>query len=133
MANKGFTGITEASQVPTRIWANLKAQVSWVDSVSGEKISTFGLTEHVGESSALVNIDLLPAVGSVVELRLFDDKKTIVETTTEVIRVERDPGKPLVALSVVSNFATWKQKAMDAAQAWVTRNWKINYKEEYAN
>ncbi len=133
MANRAFTRITEASQLPTRVWANLKAQVSWVDSASGEKISTFGLTEHVGESSALVNIDFLPAVGSVVELRLFDDKKTIVETTTEVIRVERDPGKPLVALSVLSNFENWKQKAMDAAQDWVTRNWQINYKEEYAN
>ena len=132
MANAAYTAITETSQLPKRIWANLKAQVSWVDSTSGERISTFGVTEHVGESSALVNIDMLPSVGSCVEIRLIDNGKTIVRTTTEVIRIERDPGKPLVALSVVRNFKNWKEKAMDAAQEWVTRNWQINYKEEFA-
>ncbi len=133
MANRAYTTITETTQLPKRIFAKLKAQVSWVDSSSGEKISAFGVTEHVGEASALVNIDLLPTVGSNVEIRLFFENKTIVTTTTEVIRIERDPGKPLVALTVLRNFKNWKEKAMDAAQAWVTRNWQINYQEDYVS
>ena len=133
MANRAYTAITETSQLPKRILAKLKAQISWVDSTSGEKISAFGVTEHIGETSALVNIDLLPKVGSNVEIRLFDGNKTIVEATTRVIRIERDPGKPLVALTVLRNFNNWKEKAMDAAQAWVIRNWKINYQEDFVN
>ncbi|MEZ5346495.1 MAG: hypothetical protein R2681_13175 [Pyrinomonadaceae bacterium] len=133
MANTAYTTVSSASQLPKRIMANLKAQVSWKDSTSGETISVTGTTEHVGETGALVNIEVLPLVGSSVHLRLFDEGKTIIETDTEVIRILRDPGKPMVALSVADNIKQWRDKAMNAAQDWVTRNWRLNYGEEWAN
>jgi hypothetical protein len=113
--------------------ANLQVQVSWIDKVTGKKVLVEGLTENVGESSALVNIETLPPVGTEVNLRVIDEEKTIIEVPSEVIRVERDPSKPLAALNVVVNIKTWKQKVMTAAQEWVRRQWQLNYEEEWAN
>lgn len=116
-----------------RIMANLRVQVSWRDKVTGKKVLVEGQTENIGENSALVNIDTLPPVGSAVSLRVIDEEKTIIEVPTQVIRVERDPSKPLAALSVAMNLKTWKEKAMTAAQDWVIRQWRLNYEEEWAN
>ncbi len=117
---------------PKRVLANLQAQLSWKDLRSGETISISGVTENVGEAGALVKVDVLPLVGSDVKLRLFDGDKKVIETFMKVIRVERDPGKPLVALSVVNNLRKWQKRAISAAQIWVRRNWKLNYEEEWA-
>ena len=134
MANLSFNNaVVGKSPLHQRILANLPVQASWVDEASGETISVMGLTENIGESSALVNLERLPSVGSRVKLRLIDEEKTIIEIPTEVIRVERDPGKPLAALSVVDNLKKWKEKALTAAQEWVTRNWQLNYEEEWVN
>jgi hypothetical protein len=112
--------------------ANLPVRATWVDE-SGETVSIDGMTENLGETSALVNLEVLPPVGSEVKLRLFDDDKTIIEVPTQVIRVERDPSKPLAALSVLENLKSWRQKALTAAQNWVTRHWQMNYEEEWVN
>lgn len=133
MANLSYSTFARRAPVHQRILANLPVQASWIDEVSGETISVIGLTENIGENSALVNLETLPAVGSRVNLRVFDEEKTIIEIPTEVIRVERDPSKPLAALSVVDNLKKWKQKAMTAAEEWVTRNWQLNYEEEWVN
>ena len=133
MSNLSYSTFARRTPLHERILANLSVQVSWVDEQSGETISVKGLTENVGENSALVNLETLPTVGSRVNLRLYDDEKTIVECPTEVIRVERDPSKPLAALSIVDNLKKWKQNAMTAAQEWVTRNWQLNYEEEWVN
>ena len=119
--------------VQQRISANMPVQASWVDEASGEMVSVSGVTEHVGETSLLVNLEFLPSVGSTVTLRLLDEDKTIVEAGTEVIRIERDPSKPLAALNVIENGKQWKAKSISAAQSWVTRNWKLNYEEEWVN
>ena len=119
-----------------RILANMPVRASWVDSESGEKIVVDGLTENVGENSTLVNLDVLPPVGSEVKLRILEDedsRQSIIEVQTEVIRVERDPSKPLAALSVVQNLKKWKQVALTAAENWVTRHWQLNYEEEWVN
>lgn len=116
-----------------RIMANLTVQASWIDAVSGDIISINGFTENVGEASALVNLEVLPPVGSEVKLRIFDEEKTIIEVPAHVIRVERDPSKPLAALSITDNLKKWKQSALTAAQNWVTRNWQLNYEEEWVN
>jgi hypothetical protein len=92
-----------------------------------------GTTENIGETSALVNLTTLPPVGSEVSLRIIDDEKTIIEVPTSVIRVERDPSKPLAALTVVENLKNWKSTVMTAAQEWVTRQWRLNYEEEWVN
>ena len=116
-----------------RIIASMPVQASWIDEASGETISVEGLTENVGETSTLVNLDTLPPVGSEVRLRIMGEKKPIIEVSTRVIRVERDPGKPMAALTILENLKKWKHTAMTAAQAWVTRHWQLNYEEEWVN
>ena len=116
-----------------RILANMPVEASWIDEESGKRIKVEGTTENLGESSALVNLEVLPPVGSEVRLRIMGDDKPIIEVATEVIRVERDPSKPLAALTILQNLKKWKTTAMEAAQAWVTRHWQLNYEEEWVN
>ncbi len=133
MSRLAYTSVENKTPSHHRIMANLTVQASWVDAESGNTISINGFTENLGEATALVNLEVLPPVGSEVKLRVFDDEKIIVEVPTQVIRVERDPSKPLAALSVLDNLKKWKQNALSAAQAWVTRNWQLNYEEEWVN
>ena len=116
-----------------RILANMPVVASWIDGESGETINVEGLTENVGESSTLVNLDVLPPVGSEVKLTILEEDKPVIAVSTQVIRVERDPSKPLAALSVLENVKKWKQNAMGAAERWATRHWQLNYEEEWVN
>ncbi|HUF03260.1 MAG TPA: hypothetical protein VMM38_03715 [Aridibacter sp.] len=127
MGQLAYTGVSEALPLHKRIQARLQAQVSWVDEDSNERVSILGHTENVGESNALVNINVLPKVGSSVKLRLFDEDKHIIEIPATVIRVERDPSKPQAALAIVKNINKWKNKVLAAAQDWVTRDLRLNY------
>jgi hypothetical protein len=131
MAHFGYTENIKRPSLHQRIMANLRVQVSWIDKVTGKTVLVEGLTENVGETSALVNLETLPPVGSEVSLRVIDEEKTLIEVPTEVIRVERDPSKPLAALSIAQNLKNWKQNVMTAAQEWVTRQWRLNYEEEW--
>jgi hypothetical protein len=133
MSHLDYSESSYRSPVLGRILANMPVRASWIDSDSGEKIVVEGLTENVGENSTLVNLDVLPPVGSEVKLRLLEEDKAIIEVQTEVIRVERDPSKPLAALSVVQNLKKWKQVALTAAENWVHRHWQLNYEEEWIN
>ncbi len=116
-----------------RIIASLPVRATWIDSETGETISIDGTTENVGENGALVNLEVLPPVGSAVTLKILDDEKSIIEVSTQVIRVERDPSKPLAALSILENLKKWKLIAMTAAEKWVIRHWHLNYDEEWVN
>ena len=116
-----------------RILANMPVRASWIDSESGKRIKVEGLTENVGENSTLINLEVLPPVGCEVKLQILAEDKPIIEVSTQVIRVERDPSKPLAALSVLQNLKKWKQTALTAAQEWVTRHWQLNYEEEWVN
>lgn len=131
MAHFGYTEPVKRAPLHQRIMANLRVQVSWIDKVTGKKVLVEGHTENVGENSALVNLETLPPVGSEVNLVVIDEEKTLIEVPTEVIRVERDPSKPLAALSIAENLKHWKQDVMTAAQEWVTRQWRLNYEEEW--
>jgi hypothetical protein len=111
----------------------MPVRASWIDSESGKRIKVEGLTENVGENSTLVNLEVLPPVGCEVKLQILAEDKPIIEVSTQVIRVERDPSKPLAALSVLQNLKKWKQTALTAAQEWVTRHWQLNYEEEWVN
>ena len=133
MAHLDYSASSYRAPMHGRILANMPVRASWVDSESGEKIEVEGQTENVGENSTLVNLDVLPPVGSEVKLRILENEKPIIEVSTEVIRVERDPSKPLAALSVVQNLKKWKQVAITAAENWVTRHWQLNYEEEWVN
>ena len=133
MSRLAYSSVENKAHLHQRIMASLPVQASWVDQASGKTVTVEGLTENLGETSALVNLDTLPPVGSDVTLRVFDEEKTVIEVPTQVIRVERDPSKPLAALAVMENVKTWKQKALTAAQNWVTRHWQLNYEEEWVN
>lgn len=133
MADVEYATSSYKTPLHHRIIASMPVKASWVDAESGETISVEGLTENVGESSALVNLETLPPVGSEVRLKIMEENKTIVDVMTQVIRVERDPSKPMAALSVLENMKKWKNTAMAAAQKWVTRHWQLNYEEEWVN
>lgn len=115
-----------------RIIASMPVKASWVDE-SGETVNVEGITENVGETSTLVNLETLPPVGSEVRLRILEENKTIIDVQTQVIRVERDPSKPMAALTIMDNMKKWKNTVMAAAQRWVTRHWQLNYEEEWVN
>lgn len=133
MAHVDYSAESFKSPLHHRILANMPVQASWVDAESGERIQVDGLTENLGETSALVNLEILPPVGSEVKLRILDEDKAIIEVSTQVIRVERDPSKPLAALSILQNLKKWKHTALTAAQEWVQRHWQLNYEEEWVN
>ena len=116
-----------------RILANMPVKASWVDEESGKRISVEGVTENVGETSTLVNLEQLPPVGSEVKLKILEEDKPIIEVSAQVIRVERDPSKPLAALTISENLKKWKHVAMEAAEKWVIRHWQLNYEEEWVN
>lgn len=133
MAHIDYATSSYKTPLHHRILANMPVQASWVDEQTGRRIKVDGVTENLGETSALVNLEILPPVGSEVKLKILGEEKPIIEVSAEVIRVERDPSKPLAALSILQNLKKWKTTAMEAAQAWVTRHWQLNYEEEWVN
>ena len=133
MSQLDYSAITYKTPLHKRIIASLPVQASWIDAESGETINVAGMTENVGETSTLVNLEVLPPVGCEVTLRILEEDKAIIEVSTQVIRVERDPSKPLAALTISENLKKWKGTAMSAAQRWVTRHWQLNYEEEWVN
>ncbi|MEP6850879.1 MAG: hypothetical protein ABI999_18620 [Acidobacteriota bacterium] len=133
MAHVDYSESSYKSPLHHRILANMPVQASWTDSESGKTVRVDGMTENLGENSALVNLETLPPVGSHVKLRIMEEDKPIIEVATRVIRVERDPSKPLAALTVLENIKKWKLTALTAAQKWVTRHWQLNYEEEWVN
>lgn len=127
MRQLSYPEFNENVPLHKRIQARLQAQLSWVDEDTEEKVSVRGITENVGESNALINVNVLPKVGSDVKLRLFDENKPLIEVAAKVIRVERDPSKPQAALSVAKNIKKWKDEVLAAAQDWVSRDLRLNY------
>src|SRR5688572_8599585 len=132
MAQVEYATSSYKSPLHHRIIASMPVKASWVDE-TGETVNVEGMTENVGETSALVNLDTLPPVGSEVRLRILEENRTIIDVQTQVIRVERDPSKPMAALTILEGLKKWKNTAMSAAQRWVTRHWQLNYEEEWVN
>ncbi len=133
MSRLAYSSVENKGHLQHRITASLMVQASWVDAETENITFVEGVTENLGENSALVNLNILPPVGSEVKLRVYSEEETIIEVLTAVIRVERDPSKPLAALSIMDNLEEWKTDALTAAQNWVTRNWELNYEEEWIN
>lgn len=133
MSHLGNSTVASKSHLQQRIMASLTVQASWVDLETGKTVLVDGMTENLGENSVLVNLEILPPVGSAVQLRVFDEENTIIEVPTHVIRVQRDPSKMLASLSIMDNLKKWQQDALSAAQNWVARHWQLNYEEEWVN
>lgn len=132
MAHVEYTSSSFRTPLHHRIIASMPVKASWVDE-TGETVNVEGMTENVGETSTLVNLETLPPVGSEVRLRILEENKTIIDVLTQVIRVERDPSKPMAALTIMDNMKKWKNTVLAAAQRWVTRHWQLNYEEEWVN
>lgn len=130
-----LTGSASAARpvVSPRILAQMQVTATWKNKETGETISVNGVTENIGETSALVNLTNLPPVGSEISLRIMDEGETVLEVPVEVIRVERDPGKPMAAFSVTDSIKEWREKVVTAAQEWVNRHWRVDYEEEWVN
>jgi hypothetical protein len=79
-----------------------------------------------------VNFRVLPPVGSEISLLVMDEKKKLIQVLAEVIRVERDPMKPLAALTVMQNIKKWRSTALKAARDWVAKRF-LEYEEEWVN
>ena len=116
-----------------RIMATLQVQASWKNESNGNTIFVSGMTENLGETSLLVNLEILPSVGSEIKLCIYNEDKFIIEILTRVIRVERDPGKPLAALTILGDHKKWRQIALPAAEDWLVKHMQNNYEDDWLN
>lgn len=116
-----------------RVLVQMPVSATWTIKETGETVSVNGMTENVGTSSVLVNFDNLPPVGGEVHLRMMDDMDTmLLETEARVIRVERDPGKPLAALNVTDRVDEWQERVFTAAQEVAARTYASD-EDEWIN
>lgn len=122
--------VLDTAHPSQRVLAKFAAKVTWIDGTLGESISTTGFTESLGEKSVLINLEMLPPVGVDVMLTLQDGKKEIISIRARVIRVERNIAKPKISLGIEGNRELWVDIALPAAQAWVTKDIKVNYTDD---
>ncbi len=116
----------------SRVLVQMPVQATWTDDKNGEQISVSGMTENVGTSSALVNFDNLPPVGGAIHLKMLDEDATLIEVAARVIRVERDPSKPLAALNVLDHVEEWQERVFTTAQEVAARTY-ANDEDEWIN
>ena len=100
--------LTTEQRTGPRYLVNLAVRAEWDDEGSGEHIVTEGETENVGPAGALVHLQLLPDVGSRVQLIILDAQGLELQTVTEVLRLERNPAQPLAALQLIDATDEWR-------------------------
>jgi len=89
-------------------------RVTWKDDNGPQ--SEEGLTENVGSAGTLIYLARkLPNVGTKVEVTVLENPADPVTVTAEVIRLERNPAHPQVALNLVEGMRAWKKKVFDLA------------------
>ena len=90
-------------------------RVEWKDE-KGQKISEEGLTENISPQGTLIYLPrLLPAVGSKVSLTITENTSDEVTVKAEVLRLERNPSHPQVALHLTDSLRLWKKKVWEVA------------------
>jgi hypothetical protein len=93
-------------------------RVQWKE--AGKEIVQEGLTENVGPHGTLIYLPrTLPQVGGKVSLTVTENPDDEVSVTAEVIRLERNPAHPQVALNLLDNLREWKKKVWEVAAATV--------------
>jgi len=115
-----------------RIKVNLEVRVSW-EEAPRQVISFRGVTESLAKTNVLVCLEVLPKVGNDVNISLIDNGRTVVETTARVIRVVRDPSKPLAALEIEDDLEKWENLALPIAVNWLEEDKKLNCEDDWAN
>ena len=89
-------------------------RVTWKDDNGPQ--SEEGLTENVGTAGTLIYLARkLPNVGTKVEVTVLENPADPVIVTAEVIRLERNPAHPQVALNLLEGVRAWKKKVYDLA------------------
>jgi hypothetical protein len=92
-------------------------RVRWKES-GGKEVVQEGLTENVGPYGTLIYLPrALPQVGGKVSLTVTENPDDEVSVTAEVIRLERNPAHPQVALNLIDNLREWKKKVWEVAGA----------------
>jgi hypothetical protein len=129
-----MTGAAVASRrvLTPRVLVQMPVQATWKDTNTGQTVLVDGMTENVGTGSVLVNFDNLPPVGGEVHLKVMGEEATLLEVETEVIRVERDPSKPLAALNVLDHVNEWQERVWTTAQEVAARTYASD-EDEWIN
>lgn len=99
-----------------RFVVSLPIKVEWKDE-TGNKVVENGTTENVGADGTLVHLPkTLPQVGARVQLAIFEieGKRQIVNVEAEVLRLERNPAHPQVALRLVDSLDDWRVKVFES-------------------
>lgn len=122
---------TPRRTVTPRVLVQMPVEATWTNA-QGETVSVAGMTENVGTSSVLINFDNLPPVGGEIHLRMLDDSATLLEVEASVIRVERDPSKPLAALNVLDHQEEWQERVFTTAQEVAARTYASD-EDEWIN
>ena len=120
---------TEGRSGP-RYLASFEVRAEW-DEVSGAHVVTDGITENVGPDGTLIHLPRkLPDVGSrvVLEVQSEDGKK--LQVIAEVLRIERNPGHPLAALSLLGETDEWRGLIWEPAAPRIASPPRIEEAEE---
>jgi hypothetical protein len=100
----------------SRFVVSLPIKVEWKDE-TGNKVVEDGMTENVGVDGTLVHLPkTLPRVGARVQLAVFEieGKGQIADAGAEVLRLERNPAHPQVALRLVDSLEDWRVKVFES-------------------
>ena len=101
------TSIVENRSGPRYVHA-FPVRAEW-DTLEGIHIIAEGETENVGPEGTLIHLQReLPPVGGRVNLRVLDDGGEKLSVVAEVLRIERNPSRPLAALQVVGETDEWR-------------------------
>lgn len=99
----------------TRYMVSFPIRVEWKDE-NGSKFVEEGLTENVSPEGALIYLPrILPAVGSKVSLTVTENADDEVTVKAQVLRLERNPSHPQVALHLTDATRAWKKKVWEVA------------------
>lgn len=99
----------------TRYMVSFPIRVEWKDE-NGSKFVEEGLTENVSPEGALIYLPrTLPAVGSKVSLTITENADDEVTVKAQVLRLERNPSHPQVALHLTDVTRAWKKKVWELA------------------
>lgn len=115
-----FSKVVE-QRIGQRFEAHFPVQAQWTEEPLGEElcgrlITIDGNTENIGPSGARVHLDELPVVGSRIKLLIHEISSKIIEVEASVVRVDRNPGHPVAAVSVLFDLDEWKDVVWDAAR-----------------
>lgn len=103
-----------------RYLAAFLVHAEWEDA-EGEHVEADGVTENVGPEGTLIHLPRqLPGVGSTVRLEVQNEDGEKLQVIAEVLRIERNPGHPLAALSLVGATDEWRGLIWEPAAPKIT-------------